>query len=119
MVKSKSPKATALLGLIQTPTEPSTIEAAAAEPKPAPIKSAPVRKPVAKVGGKGKRVTIFLHEGDRRIIRELMAYLAGQGRRVSESIAIKAALRMAKPGGALLDAHEEAASQDLRFKHIA
>ena len=52
----------------------------------------------------------------RRIIRELMAYLAGQGRRVSESIAIKAALRMAKPGNELLIAHEEAAAQDQRFK---
>ena len=30
--------------------------------------------------GPGKRVTIYLHEGDRRLIRELIAYLAGQGK---------------------------------------
>lgn len=118
MAKSKSPKASALLGLIQAPTEPSTVEEVPAERKPASAAATVTRKPVAKAG-RGKRVTIFLHEGDRQLIRELMAYLAGQGRRVSESITIKAALRMAKPGADLLRAHEEAASQDLRFKYIA
>ncbi len=107
MAKVSSDKASALLGLLHMPTEPSSLE-------PAPTPSAPP----AEDGNsrKGKRVTIFLHEGDRRIIRELMAYLASQGRRVSESIAIKAALRMAKPGNELLIAHEEAAAQDQRFK---
>jgi hypothetical protein len=118
MAKSKSPKASALLDLIQAPTQPSTVEAAPAERKPASAATV-TRKPIAKAG-RGKRVTIFLHEADRQIIRELMAYLAGQGKRVSESITIKAALRMAKPGADFLRAHEDAAAQDLRFKeHVA
>jgi hypothetical protein len=78
--------------------------------------AAPVRKPIVKAGGTGKRVTLFLHERDRQLIRELMAYLAGQGRRVSESIVIKAALRVAKHDSALLRAHDDAAAQDQRFK---
>jgi len=102
-----SNKASALLDLIHAPTEPSLLEGLPGS----------VGAPALHAGSrKGKRVTIFLHDGDRRIIRELMAYLAGQGRRVSESIAIKAALRMAKPGTDLLVAHEQAAAQDQRFK---
>lgn len=124
---TKSSKASSLLALIQTsPTEPSGI--AVAEPsqqatgkRPTPQskrKSRPELKSIqpAMAGRTGSRVTIFLHEEDRRIIRELMAYLAGQGRRVSESIVIKAALRTASPGQQLLNAHEEAARQDQRFK---
>ncbi len=121
MAKEQSSKATALLSLIQAPTTPSTVEAAA------PVKD---RKPVApaitegrknaSTTGPGKRVTIYLHEGDRRIIQELIAYLAGQGRRgLSESSTIKAALRVAKPGADLLRAHGEATAQDQRFKHSA
>ena len=107
MANAPSDKAAALLGLLHMPTEPSSV---------APLAASSLPPAEAENSRKGKRVTIFLHEGDRKIIRELMAYLAGQGRRVSESIAIKAALRMAKPGTELLNAHEEAAAQDQRFK---
>jgi hypothetical protein len=123
MAQRTSPKASALLNLMQAPTEPSRLpETPTAEPVPAERKTvssanaAPVRKPIAKARGTGKRVTLFLHERDRQLIRELMAYLAGQGRRVSESIVIKAALRVAKHDSALLRAHDDAAAQDQRFK---
>jgi hypothetical protein len=133
----RSSKASSLLALLQTaPTEPSGLSAAEPQPRLSPKSSQPgATKPGAKrvtkkphpnpqrppeeapaAGRTGRRVTIFLHEEDRRIIRDLMAYLAGQGRRVSESIVIKAALRTAQPGQALLNAHEEAARQDQRFK---
>ncbi len=114
MPKVSSDKASALLGLIQTSTEPSSLAPSSPETN---IATPAIDRVPAALRPKGKRVTIFLHEGDRRLIRELMAYLAGQGRRVSESIAIKAALRMAKPGNELLLAHEEAAAQDRRFKN--
>src|ERR1035438_7658334 len=123
---AKSDKASALLSLIQTEAiEPSAI-APAADPKPArkPVKTAAVPVPqTAKgktvIGAPGKRTQVFLHDGDRRIIRELVAYFAGQGNRVSESLVIKAALRMAKPGGDLMRAYQEAAAQDRRFKYTA
>lgn len=122
MAKEKSSKATALLSLIQTSTPPSSIEAPGKDRKPVAVAkaSADQRNGTASKSGPGKRVTIYLHEGDRRIIQELIAYLAGQGRRgLSESSTIKAALRVAKPGADLLRAHEEAVSQDQRFKHSA
>jgi hypothetical protein len=124
MAKEKSSKATALLNLIQAQTPPSTVEAEAPAKERKPVTttkgSATERRAAAPKAGPGRRVTIYLHEGDRRIIQELIAYLAGQGRRgLSESSTIKAALRVAKPGAELLRAHEEAASQDQRFKHSA
>lgn len=125
---TKSSKASSLLALIQTaPTEPSEVAPTGPpSPQASSRRAAPQSRKAARrepkvtqaevTGRTGSRVTIFLHEGDRRIIQELMAYLAGQGRRVSESIVIKAALRTANPGQALLNAHEEAARQDQRFK---
>lgn len=128
MVKEKSAKETALLSLIQAPTKPSkAAEASALAAAPDHKSLSPRsganqqrRKEDPLKGSRGKRVTIYLHEGDRRIIRELIAYLAGQGRRgLSESSTIKAALRVAKPGADLLNAHEAATSQDQRFKRTA
>jgi hypothetical protein len=41
---------------------------------------------------RGKPVNIYLHDADQVRIRELAAYLANQGMRVSDSQVIKAAL---------------------------
>jgi hypothetical protein len=57
-----------------------------------------------------------MHEEDRRILRELSAWLAGQGVRASDSLVIRTALRSAKTGSALLEAYREAAKLDGRLK---
>ena len=64
----------------------------------------------------GKPVQFWLHEEDRRLVRELAAWLAGQGLRSTDSLIIRAALRTAKTGGELLNAYREAAQLDGRLK---
>jgi hypothetical protein len=51
---------------------------------------------------RGKAVNIYLHEADQVRIRELAAYLASEGQRVSDSQIIKAALLLAQPDKRLL-----------------
>lgn len=64
----------------------------------------------------GKPVQFWLHDEDRQIVRELAAYLAGQGIRSTDSMVIRAALRTAKTGAELLDAYRQAAQLDGRLK---
>ena len=64
----------------------------------------------------GKPVQFWMHEEDRRILRELSAWLAGQGVRASDSLVIRTALRAAKTGSDLLEAYRDAAQLDGRFK---
>jgi hypothetical protein len=64
----------------------------------------------------GKPVQFWLHEGDRKIIRELAAWLAGQGIRPTDSMVVRAALRMAKTGPGLLECYRDAALLDGRLK---
>ena len=64
----------------------------------------------------GKPVQFWLHEGDRKIIRELAAWLAGQGIRPTDSMVVRAALRMAKTGPGLLESYRNAALLDGRLK---
>jgi len=78
------------------------------------------RKPVAtKKSGEGKRgkpVQFWMHDDDRKLVRELSAWLAGQGVRPSDSMVIRAALRLAKTGSGLLEAYWQAAKLDGRIK---
>src|SRR5271168_911234 len=50
----------------------------------------------------GKPVQFWLHEEDRKLIRELAAWLAAQDIRTTDTMVIRSALRMAKTGGELL-----------------
>lgn len=75
----------------------------------APVKSSPK-------GKVGKPVQFWLHDEDRQIIRELAAWLAGQGIRPSDSMVIRAALRVSKTGGELLSAYRDASRLDGRLK---
>jgi hypothetical protein len=65
---------------------------------------------------RGKPVNIYLHEADQRRIRELAAYLANEGLRVSDSQVIKAALLVAQPDKRLLKAYLEIKGADQRYK---
>jgi hypothetical protein len=64
----------------------------------------------------GKPVQFWMHDEDRRLIRELAAWLAGQGERPTDSLVIRSALRMASTGGDLLKAYRQASQLDGRLK---
>jgi hypothetical protein len=67
---------------------------------------------------KGKQVQFWFHEEDGRLVRELAAWLAGQGLRPTDSLVIRAALRTAQTGTQLLQAYRRAAELDGRLnKH--
>jgi len=48
---------------------------------------------------RGKPSQFWFHDDDRKIVRELSAWLAGQGVRPTDSLVIRAVLRTAKTGG--------------------
>jgi hypothetical protein len=64
----------------------------------------------------GKPVQFWLHDEDRRLVRELAAWLAGQGVRSTDSLVIRAALRTAKTGGEFFEAYRHASQLDGRLK---
>jgi hypothetical protein len=65
---------------------------------------------------RGKPVNIYLHDADKARIRELSAYLANEGLRVSDSQVIKAALLLAQPDKRLLKAYLEIKGADQRYR---
>ena len=79
----------------------------------APKRTAPAKKAENKMG---KPVQFWMHDEDRKLVRELSAWLAGQGTRPSDSMVIRAALRFAKTGSGLLEAYWQAAKLDGRIK---
>ena len=85
-----------------------------------PMKRHPSGKPTATKksveGKRGKPVQFWMHDDDRKLVRELSAWLAGQGVRPSDSMVIRAALRLAKTGSGLLEAYWQAAKLDGRIK---
>ena len=64
----------------------------------------------------GKPVQFWMHDEDRKLVRELSAWLAGQGVRPSDSMVIRAALRFAKTGNEFLECYWEASRLDGRLK---
>ena len=64
----------------------------------------------------GKPVQFWLHEEDRRLVRELAAWLAGQGERPTDSLVIRSVLHTATTGSDLLKAYRQASQLDGRLK---
>jgi hypothetical protein len=64
----------------------------------------------------GKPVQFWIHEEDRRLLRELAAWLAGQGERPTDSMVIRSALRVTKTGAEFLKAYRDASLLDGRLK---
>ena len=100
------------------PPEPAeAAPATLAEPEPGrkepPPPAARANRPRRRIG---KPVQFWFHEEDGRIVRELAAWLAGQGVRPTDSLVIRAALRTAKAGAELLQACREASHLDGRLK---
>jgi hypothetical protein len=79
---------------------------------PVKVGKAPVRTE------RGKPVNMYMHPDDVDRIRTLAAYLVGQGKRVSDSQVVKAALRVARADSDLLAAYEETLAIDQRFKRV-
>jgi len=77
--------------------------------EPRPVHEKPKRR-------KGKQVQFWFHEEDGKLVRELAAWLAGQGARPTDSLVIRAALRTAETGTAFLQAYRKAAELDGRLK---
>lgn len=67
-------------------------------------------------GRVGRPVQFWFHEEDRRVLRELAAWLAGQGVRSTDSMVVRAALRSVQTGSAFLEAYRAAALLDGRLK---
>ena len=77
---------------------------------------AEIKPSVKNTSRKGKPVQFWLHEEDRKIVRELAAWLAGQGIRTSDSMVVRAALRMSETGTDFLAAYRKAAALDGRLR---
>lgn len=107
MAKPKDNVSSLLAAIQRTP---------AAKPEPAPA-DPPTGQTAAPPPRTGKQAQFWLHEEDRRLIRELSSWLASQGVRPTDSLVIRAALRTAQGGEALLAAYHDAASRDGRLKH--
>jgi hypothetical protein len=125
MSKQKNQVNDLLAAIKRQPTNatPDKAETEAPLPKPQqpvePAKRAATKTALADKKAKsriGKPVQFWMHEEDRKLVRELSAWLAGQGLRPTDSMVIRAVLRLAKTGGGLLEAYWEAAKLDGRLK---
>src|ERR1039458_3302036 len=112
--KERNSKVNSLLAAIQqkAPTSQPLEETAAPENNnESPSRRTARRSPVTvKRGRKGGAVQFWLHDEDRKLVRELAAWLSGQGLRPTDSLVIRSALRVAKSGGELLTAYRQAAA---------
>jgi hypothetical protein len=94
-------------------TEPVVEPLAQPATSSAPRPTAPVTTPVK---SRGKPSQYWLHDEDRRVLRNLAAWLAGQGERPTDSLVIRSVLHMATAGPDLLKAYRRAAQLDGRLK---
>jgi hypothetical protein len=67
-------------------------------------------------GKRGRPVNLYLREPDIEKIRELIAFIASQGERTSDSLVVRAAIHAAGTNRSFLAAFKEVASTDLRFR---
>src|ERR1035441_5369352 len=95
--------------------EPPPIGAANAELNEQQVSQQRVERRKSRIGSP---VQFWFHEEDRRLLRELAAWLAGQGLRPTDSMVIRAALRTAKTGGELLQAYRDRKSTRLNSSHL-
>jgi hypothetical protein len=120
--KPKSAKVTSLLDAIQrkAPDSPAPAPESSAEtvthPRPRRHRIHSEAAPSSPKSKGGKPVQFWLHDEDRRLVRELAAWLAGQGVRSTDSLVVRAALRTAKTGGEFLEAYRHASQLDGRLK---
>jgi hypothetical protein len=127
--KSKSDRTSSLLAAIkrQAPTNPAPAPAPEAEatipvpaltepPEPRLACRTPASAPAAAKSRAGKPVQFWLHDEDRRVIRELAAWLAGQGERPTDSLVIRSVLATAKTNSDFLNVYRRLSQLDGRLK---
>lgn len=112
MAKPLSPKAkdlrAALAHMPTSPSAPAEVSSPTAASRPARAAAAPKAK-----------FQLYFHPEDTRRMRELAAWLASQGVRITDSLVIRSALRAVEMDSKLLAACQEAAKLDQRFKKRA
>jgi hypothetical protein len=96
--------------------DPQQESAVAASDDAQPGQKSAVSTSRATKGRAGKAVQFWIHEEDRRLLRELAAWLAGQGERPTDSMVIRSALRVTKTGAEFLKAYRDASLLDGRLK---
>jgi hypothetical protein len=106
------PKTDSLIAAIQRKA-PSSAPAA---PETAPSETETAAPEGRRTSRVGKPVQFWLHDEDRRLVRELSAWLAGQGERPTDSMVIRSALRIARTDAELLNAYRQASQLDGRLK---
>lgn len=114
-----------LAAIARQPTSSTPEKATADQPLQYPETKKPARQETAKKitpdrksrNKLGKPVQFWMYDDEIKLVRELSAWLAGQGIRASDSMVIRAVLRAAKTGSGLLDAYTQAAKLDGRVKH--
>ncbi len=121
--KSKSSNVNSLLATIQRKAPSNPVPVPAAPEASVEVQGEARRKPAQRgavpIVGKGrvgKPVQFWLHDEDRQLVRELAAWLAGQGERPTDSMVIRSALRMAHTNDDLLKAYRQASQLDGRLK---
>jgi hypothetical protein len=118
---TKSTKAADLLKILGQKTEgspsPKQQPKPAAEPTTAPpTRPTSIQRQTKRPSARGRGVHLWLHPEDERLIRELSVWLLPHRRRVNESLVVKAVLRAAKTGPALLAAYDDALRLDGRLR---
>lgn len=122
MGKSRFSNAAALMDAIRrkVPDNPPTQVEAAAEihtqSKPRPRPSRRTAPATAPRNSGPKPAQFWFHEEDRRTIRELAAWVAGQGVRPSDSLILRAALHTTKTNQEFLEAYRQVSQRDGRLK---
>ena len=125
MSKQKNNVNDLLAAIKRAPTGPAPEKAVVGSPAPKRpevekhMRQEPPKKATAEKTVKsrlGKPVQFWMHDEDRKLVRELSAWLAGQGIRPTDSMVIRAVLRLAKTGSGLLEAYWQAAKLDGRIK---
>jgi hypothetical protein len=121
MSTAKSSKTNSLIAAIQrkVPDSPASAHSPAPQIASAETRRRRSTRRVAAAAPKsrvGKATQFWFHDEDRRLVRELAAWLAGQGVRPTDSLVIRAALRTVKTGEQFLEACQDASQLDGRLK---
>jgi len=120
--KNKS-KAEALLAALQrtapdraiTLPPEATEDAAPETPRRSRAANRSARGAPIKTKGRGQPAQFWFHDEDRALVRELAAWVAGQGIRTTDSLVIRAALRSVRTGPEFLEAYRQASKLDGRL----
>jgi hypothetical protein len=121
MSAKKSANVSSLLAAIQrqVPTAaPDPVKEAVKETPAVPTLASEKKTKASGTRKAAHKLQFYLHDEDRRTIRELSAWLAGQGVRASDSLIIRSALRLTKTGSDLLSTYRQLAELDGRIKRI-